>query len=62
MDYLHLVAPDVRDIVAEFPPLLPTVELLPALREAVPGLYPPSDAPFEARHVPAWTARRTCGF
>lgn len=51
MDYLHLVAPDVRDIVAEFPPLLPTVELLPALREAVPGLYPPSDAPFEAHHV-----------
>lgn len=52
MDTLHLVDPDIRDIVAQFPPLLPTRETLPALREAVLGLYPPADTPFEERHIP----------
>jgi len=51
MDHLHLVDPDVRDIVAQFPPLLPTTETLPALRDAVLGLYPPAEAPYEERHV-----------
>ena len=46
MNYLDLVDPDVRDIVAQFPPLLPKIETLPALREAVLGLYPPAEAPF----------------
>ncbi|MFD2237180.1 alpha/beta hydrolase [Aureimonas populi] len=52
MDTLHLVDPEMRDIVAQFPPLAPTRESLPALRKAVVGLYPPADTPFEERHIP----------
>ena len=51
MSYLNLVDPDVRDIVAQFPPLLPTTETQPALREAVIGLYPPTEVPFEEHYI-----------
>lgn len=51
MDYLHLVDPEVRDLVAQLPPLLPTVDTLPALREAMVNIYPPADGSYEERHV-----------
>lgn len=43
MNTLHLVDPDVREIVASFPALTPTLETLPSFREVVLSLYPSPD-------------------
>jgi triacylglycerol lipase len=50
----HLVAPEARELLAQFPPLVPTAATLAEFRSTVLSLYPSEEVGQEERFVPGF--------